>query len=162
MTFHLLNINQEASPSILLGQTQDRDGTPVTVLYELQEGRYDAVVPFFDTFLEQINKALGLPRDAVVLTYQKLRYSGIWYKHRPVVEAQDTQSLDFMGFDADEYRQAARNIEVLPVLPIQLEGLAKSDGKRDMLLALSQLWDQSHNVVDFKAKVLAWNPKDAA
>lgn len=162
MTFHLLNINQEATPSILLGQTQDRDGTPVTVLYELQEGRYDTIVPFFDTFLEQINRTLGLPRDAVVLTYQKLRYSGIWYKHRPVVEAQDTQSLDFMGFDADEYRQASRQTDGLPVLPIQLHGLAKSTGKHEMLLAFAQLWDSSSDVADFKAKVLDWTPREAA
>ncbi len=160
MTFHLLNINQEATPSILLGTTQDRDGTAVTVFYELQEGRYDDIVPFFDTFLEHVNKALGLPADAVVLTYQKLRYSGIWYKHRPVVEAQDTQSLDFMGFDADEYRQTARNTDGLPVLSIQLESLEKSTGKQDMLLAFSQLWDSSHDVADFKAKVMAWTPKE--
>ena len=162
MTFHLLNINQETAPSILLGQTHDRDGTPVTVLYELQEGRHEDILPFLDLFLEQINKALGLPMDAVVLTYQKLRYSGIWYKHRPVVEAQDAQSLDFMGFDADEYRDAARHIEDLTVMPIQLAGLAKATGKQDMLLALAQLWDSSNDVPDFKAKVMAWTPKDAA
>lgn len=156
MTFHLLNINNEPTSLLLIGRLKDHTGLPVVVLYELQEGSLQRLAAHFDELLAGITRSLNTPKTAVVMAYHRLRYHGAWYKYRPFFEVQDAQSLDFMGFDSDIVRSAARNVSNLDTIHIQVEGFAKDTSKLVLFEALEQLWETAANVDDFKANVVAW------
>lgn len=162
MTYHLLNINDEATPSLLLGDLKARDGTSITILYELQEGSFGILQPYLNELLESAARALGVPETDVVLAYHRLRYSGVWYQCKPMLEIQDTQSLDFLGFDADDVRMAARETRGLSTIHVRLDALAKDTNKEALFGELDSLWGHSSDVDDFKRKIAAWSQSPAS
>lgn len=161
MTFHFLNINEEPTASLLFGRMTARDGEAITVLYELQEGSFQRLLPYVDELLESVSRILGIPETSVVLAYHRLRYSGVWYKYKPLLEPQDTQSLDFMGFDDDEVRVAARDTKAYGTIHIRIDGFAKETNKVAVFEVLDYLWSQSVDAPDFKARVTAWAVTDS-
>lgn len=154
MTYQLLNINNEATSSLLVGLFKDRDGTPMTVLYELEEGRFDKISGSLTELLNFLPVSAGKP--ATVLVYQRLRFSGMWSQQRPTLERLDSQSLDFMGVDTDALRMVARDTSALSVIPVTLAAVAKAEDKLSMFEELSALWDVSSGPVDFKQRLNAW------
>lgn len=156
MTFHLLNINEEPTASLLFGHLKDRDGQTLTVLYEMQEGSFQRLLPYIDELLEGVARVLGTPETAVVMAYHRLRYSGVWYKYKPMLEAQDTQSLDFMGFDADIVRVAAKDTSAFSTIHVRIDGFAKDTRKAVVFEDLARLWDSASGEAEFKTQVAAW------
>lgn len=156
MTFYLLNINEEPNSLLLLGHLKDREGLPVVVLYELQEGSLQRLDAYLEEFLASIARVLNTPETAVVMAYHRLRYHGAWYKYKPVLEAQDAQSLDFMGFDSDIVRSAASDTSSLGTIYINVDGFAKEKSKLVLFETLETLWEKSAGVEDFKARLITW------
>lgn len=172
MTFHLLNINNEATPSMLLGHLSTRDGSPLTVLYELKEDRFKSVQAYLDEVLQDVSRILGTPETTVVLVYHRLRYGGLWYKYKPSMEPQDSQSLEFIGLDADDVRAAVPREGVantLPTIHVRVDSLLKDDNKELVFQELAALWALSKHPNEFKERTVAWalasngtNPKDGS
>ena len=157
MTFYLLNINEETTASLLLGHFNARDGTPLLVLYDIQEGSAEKLQPYMDDLLKKIENLLHTSANAVVLVYHRLHYSGAWYTYKPALELQDAQSLDFLGFDTDIVRAAAKDTVALNTIHVQIEGLAKETSHTTVFKALEQLWAASNGEHDFKERVSAWS-----
>lgn len=156
MTFHLLNINEEPNSSLLLGYLKDREGLPVIVLYELQEGSLQNLGAYLDDLLASVARVFNMPDTVGVMVYHRQRYHGAWYKYNSVLEVQDAQSLDFMGFDPDIVRSAARDTSSLGTIHIHVDGFAKETSKLVLFETLDTLWEQAVGVDDFKARLITW------
>ena len=156
MTFHLLNINEESAPSLLLGHLKARDGTPLFVLYEMQEGSSQKLQPYLDELLTKIDGFLYRPANAVVMVYHRLRYSGVWHTYKPTVEPQDMQSLDFIGFDPDLVRDAAKDTRALGTIHVRIDGFAKDTSHTAVFEKLEQLWTQCSGENDFRTRLAVW------
>ena len=157
MTFYFLNINEEPIASLLLGHLQARDGTPLIVLYEMQEASSQKLQPYIEELLNKIDGVLHTPANATVMVYHRLKYSGVWYKYTPILEPQDAQSLDFMGFDGDLIRAAAKDTNGLSTVHVRIEGFAKDTSRTAIFEALEQLWIASSGEHDFKIRLAAWS-----
>lgn len=156
MLYQLLNINNEPTPSMLLGLFKDRDGAAMTVIYELEEGRFDKISGSLDELLSILSKTHVQHSPNTVLVYQRFRFSGMWSQVRPTLVRQDTQSLDFMGVDTDALRSVARDTSMLDTVAVTLSAVHKADNKAALFAELTDLWEASSGPSDFKQRVSAW------
>lgn len=150
-----LTINDEKDPLFLVGRKTNNDGNYLVFLYEIQDGALERVRGHLPELLS-FNSPDIFSGDDILLTYQRQQYSGRWTMVRPRLESQDSQSLQFLGFDPDDLRETIRHLPDVPMININLPALKLEEERKATLEFITTLWHPGESIEEFKIKIAAW------